>query len=212
MATSRPRDAASPQVLSYADVGGVPTLVGVAWTVVLSPGEPPPPSPAGAHWHEHAGTIDEESAMLHQLGAGDVAGRSRLAMLHAWVWLANPEGSFASDNWAVPFVRAGLAPPPSIGARERDAARALSLLAEGVTYWVDAARVRAALDESERRAVERTLDSARTRVAMTARARDDRTLDASDMDALASAWREAWERAAEAVDREKREAITAIAR
>ncbi|MGH7627661.1 MAG: hypothetical protein ACREOJ_20390 [Gemmatimonadaceae bacterium] len=43
-------------------------------------------------------------------------------MLHAWLWLPNPAGMFASDNWALPFVRAGVPVPladPSAAARER---------------------------------------------------------------------------------------------
>jgi hypothetical protein len=39
-------------------------------------------------------------------GAGD--GRTRLAMVHAWVWLDNPQGVFAQEHTALPYLRAGL--------------------------------------------------------------------------------------------------------
>lgn len=32
-------------------------------------------------------------------------------MLHAWVWLENDAGPYATDNWRLPFFRHGLATP-----------------------------------------------------------------------------------------------------
>jgi hypothetical protein len=52
----------------------------------------------------------------------------RIAVLHAWVWLDNPDGLLATDNWALPYARLGYGAPPA-GA-SRAAARALALAAD----------------------------------------------------------------------------------
>jgi hypothetical protein len=56
----------------------------------------------------------------------DVPG-PRLAVMHAWIWLDNPDGIFATDNWTLPYARMGL-PVPAHGSRA--AARALALAAD----------------------------------------------------------------------------------
>ena len=121
----------APPILSYATIDGRATLVGVAFAVPVEAGAPPPPVPAGCGaWHFHAGTVDGESFLP---GHGEDLGEGvQLAVLHAWVWLDNPAGLCASDNWALPYARAGLAPA---GAVNPDAARALALLAEGRPYY-----------------------------------------------------------------------------
>jgi hypothetical protein len=65
-----------------------------------------------------------------------------VALLHAWIWLENPAGPFAADNWALPFARLGYAPPAALAP---DAARALSLLSGGDVYYRE--RIHALLDQ-----------------------------------------------------------------
>src|SRR5207247_3533808 len=50
----------------------------------------------------------------------------RLAVMHAWIWLDNPDGILATDNWALPYARLGLDVPRAIS---HSAARALALAA-----------------------------------------------------------------------------------
>ncbi len=122
----------SPAILLYAEIAGGPTLVGVAFAISLVPGEEPPLI-AGQRreWHEHNGSVAEESLINeHDHGSGD--GRTRLAILHVWSGVENPEGTFATDNWALPFIRAGLAVPERI---QPAAARAVALLTGGADYY-----------------------------------------------------------------------------
>ena len=130
-------DASQPPVLEYADIGGRPTLVGVAYAVLVKDGTPPAslPVPVDA-WHFHQGTVEEESflrshaAVGHEMPGGGPGGPGgpRIAVLHAWVWLDNPDGLLATDNWALPYARLGYSAPPA-GA-SRAAARALALAAD----------------------------------------------------------------------------------
>jgi hypothetical protein len=122
---------AAPPILSYAAIDGIPTLVGVAFAVAVGPGAEPPPAPAGCGaWHYHAGSIEDESFLPgHAEAMGDGV---RLAVLHTWVWLDNPAGLCASDNWALPYVRAGLTPA---GPVDPDAARALALVTGARAYY-----------------------------------------------------------------------------
>lgn len=122
----------SPAILSYAEIAGVPVLVGVAFAVPLKPGEKPPPIAGRAReWHEHNGSVAEESLVAqHQHGSADAP--TRLAILHVWSGIDNPAGVFATDNWALPFVRVGLAVPERL---PLGAARSLSLLSGGADYF-----------------------------------------------------------------------------
>ncbi len=115
-------DARHPAVLSYATIDGRPVLTGVAFAKVVGPEDSLPTFPAGkAAWHFHMGSIEDESFGPHGHMMG--AAGTRLAVVHTWVWLPNPAGLFARDNWALPYVRAGLEPP---AVPEPDAARALA--------------------------------------------------------------------------------------
>jgi hypothetical protein len=136
-------DAARPPVLEYADIAGRPTLVGIAYAA-LSPGAgavpaglPVPPTA----WHTHSGGVDEESFILTHAGAHHAHQASDgpgLAIVHAWVWLDNPEGVFATDNWALPCARLGFTPPPGLSS---GAGRALALAAGGEAYFARLVRV-----------------------------------------------------------------------
>jgi len=135
-------DPAQPPVLEYAEINGIPTLVGVAYAVLVNADTAPPslPVPAAA-WHFHRGTVDEESFLRSHAGVshmmpGGAAGGPRLAVVHAWIWLDNPDGLLATDNWALPYARLGLH-VPSHGSHA--AARALALAAgDGGRMYLEA--------------------------------------------------------------------------
>lgn len=141
----RPLDLARPSTLQYATIDGRKVLVGVAYTLYRRPGEALPEGFAGADdaWHTHdvarlARAAVAERPLLRgaverrirggRLGAGD--GRTLLTMVHAWVWLPNPDGVFAQQHRALPYLRAGLPAAHADGAGET-AALGVSLLASG---------------------------------------------------------------------------------
>ena len=143
--TKAPLDLARPSTLQYATIGGRKVLVGVAYTVYRRPGEPEPEGFAGAldRWHTHdvarlARAAVAERPLLRSIvnrriergrvGAGD--GRTLLTMVHAWVWLENPDGLFADQHRALPYLRAGLPAEWAAGAGEA-AAQGVALLADG---------------------------------------------------------------------------------
>lgn len=119
----QPLDLTRPSTLQYATIDGRRELIGVAYTVYGRPGEPLPEGFAGSEdaWHVHdvdriARVVTAERPFLRWLvdrriaqgksGAGD--GRTHLTMLHAWIWLPNPDGVFALEHKALPYLRAGL--------------------------------------------------------------------------------------------------------
>jgi len=86
-------------------------------------------------WHEHNGTVDEESMLPeHHSSTHSERSTTRLAILHLWLWLPNPAGIFAADNWGLPFARLGFVQPPNLGERT-DAARAISLVSGGEQFY-----------------------------------------------------------------------------
>jgi hypothetical protein len=126
-------------------------LTGVVYAVSLAPGESPP-SPFGsqAKWHEHNGSIDDEALLPeHHTTASSAAG-TRVAFLHAWLRIPAPDGLFAAENWAIPFIRAGVSVPREF---PNGAARAVSLAAGGKEFFLDligsaaAPRVTSVLDD-----------------------------------------------------------------
>ena len=125
-------DPARPAILTYTDVNGRPTLTGVVYALALKRGESPPLLPTGAGWHDHVGSVDEESLLFHHDGhAGDDV---RLVVMHAWIWQPNDAGMFVTDNWSLPFLRLGVEAPAG-AARHADAARAAALLVGAEHYY-----------------------------------------------------------------------------
>lgn len=132
-------DPERPPVVSYTTVGSEQRLIGVAFTRVLEGDDGPPPGPFPASaWHDHTGGVDEESLLLsgpasmHHSAPG-----FRLAMVHVWISVPNPDGVFAQNNWALPFLRAGLATPERVSS---SAARALSLAGVGEAFYEELLR------------------------------------------------------------------------
>ena len=132
-------DPAQPPVLEYAELNGTTTLVGVAYAVLVNGDTAPTSLPVPvAAWHFHQGTVDEESFLRSHAGADHVmpGPGPRLAVVHAWIWLDNPDGLLATDNWALPYARLGLRVPAH---GSRAAARALALAAgDGGRMYLDA--------------------------------------------------------------------------
>jgi hypothetical protein len=156
-------DARTPSVLGYADIDGVPTLIGLAYAVPVLPGGTPPATPMGsAIWHEHSDAVDDETLLLvhGDAAAGDTT-RPRLAMFHAWTSLDNPDGPFAQNNWALPFAQLGLTPPPAVSAA---AAQAASLLTVGEAYWLKLLDALVQPTSAERRALQTAVGRAGERV------------------------------------------------
>ena len=189
--------AARPSVLTYATVAGRPTLVGVAYTAILEPGERPPSfAPARAFWHEHNGSVDEESFPLaHHAAALDEGSRSgepslRLAVLHAWVWSGNPAGLFVADNWALPLTRLGVSARPDVAP---GALAAIAFSLGAAEFYAQAIRSGATLSPAEEDAVGRVLDGYRERVERTlAGARASGRLTADVERRLDTLWATMW--------------------
>lgn len=154
-------DPALPSVLIYVTVNGRPTLGGVGYTNLLRSGEPVPMTPAAGFWHEHNGSVAEESFPLrHQMGQASSANGDdglRLAILHLWTEIPNDLGPFATDNWRLPLRRLGYR-APHLGA---EAIQGVSLAQDETGYY--ALMLRVALHPSDREdiIIDRALADAR---------------------------------------------------
>lgn len=143
-------DAAQPAILEYVELGGRLALAGVAYAVLARDARPPAglPVPAEA-WHYHQGTVEEESFLRSHAGVAPLPPGPRIAVLHAWIWLDNPDGLLATDNWALPYARLGYPAPEGA---PHEAARAVALAAgDGGRAYVEAllrAVGRASLEET----------------------------------------------------------------
>jgi hypothetical protein len=124
-------EASRPSMLTYATIDGRATLTGVGYALALRAGETPPPTGVSGSWHDHSATLTAELASgTHQPHAHG----ARVVVMHAWVWLTNPDGVFADANWSLPYVRSGWEIPARI---DPLAARAVSLLSGGDAYYAD---------------------------------------------------------------------------
>lgn len=118
-----PLNLSEPTTLQYAVVEDERVLVGVSYNIRIAPGDPLPEGFAGDedHWHIHdvekiLSAATEERPFLGWLAKawidreyrskGDH--RSRMAMVHAWVVVPNPDGVFAMHNRVIPYLRVGL--------------------------------------------------------------------------------------------------------
>lgn len=184
-------DPERPPVLIYVRAGGVPALAGLAYTSLLQPGESYPEWPAGSHvWHEHNGSVEEESAPLSHALMVPARGRVRVAVMHAWVWVENPDGVWMSDNPALPFRRLGFETPPASPHLMR-AAHAAALLSDGARFYSGAISRAGALNDVGRRRVDSLLTDGRARaMAMIEPTDRGRTLTERDVTQLASIWRD----------------------
>ena len=113
----------------------------------------------------------------------------RLAMAHAWVWLANPDGDFAADNWAIPYFRLGLDTPAGAPVA---CAKAVALVSGGAEHLASVLEAAGARAPSQHKAVRSALDRAQRSVAEILRGRSGPRLDASRLSALADDWARLW--------------------
>jgi hypothetical protein len=183
-------DAAHPEVLTYAVVSGTPQLLGVAYALPLLDGESAPDWPVSKdNWHDHFRSLEEETALPQHHTPGRAGDEPRLTMLHAWIWLANPAGMFAADNWAIPYLRLGIR--PAQGAPDT-AAKALALVSGGAEYFSASVHASTPLTSTEGKKVDAAF--ARSRVAVEALLH--RTSVAmptlSELESLSAVWTKLW--------------------
>lgn len=134
---NEPVDIDSPTFLMYLPVDGKLTPVGVAYTVRIG-GQMRPPTTLGglpAMWHTHmfCRNVPGEGQVLADgledcTDRGGTPTRNQIAMIHTWT-IPNPDGPFAHDNPALPFIAVGLKPPAHPSRDDR-----LFGLALGETY------------------------------------------------------------------------------
>lgn len=141
-------DPNDPPVLSYATIDGQKTLVGMAFTAPLAADQAPPPHPFPKDvWHDHTNSVDEEAILLnHPSSLHGSADSYRIAMVHVWIPLENPDGVLAQHNWNLPFLRAGLDPWPDASDSAR---RGLSLAGAGRGYYQELVRRATALGNED---------------------------------------------------------------
>ena len=201
-------DASRPEVLNYVEIDGEPRLFGVGYAVPLLAGETAPGGPAGLHaWHDHFRTIDDETLLPHHHTHGSANEGARLAMMHAWIWSSNPHGTFAADNWAIPFARRRLDMPAEF---PQAAAKALSLASGGRDY-VEAALDAAGAAGGPEHAVTQALDRAVERVIRLLPPGRGTAPDQSELERLADIWTEMWAAIDEAVPPSNRQSLARLA-
>ena len=154
-------DPAHPTVLSYATIAGTPVLLSYGYMVTTNGDDASATIPGWPDaWHEHSGFLSDESGA----GVGHTTTpvtRTRVWVLHIWEQMANPDGQFASDNWVLPFTRAGIAAPANVDA---DIGRAFSLVVGGDKYLQDVLSDAGIRTASNSNAIDAALSEARAQV------------------------------------------------
>jgi len=202
-------DVEHPEVLTYIDLDGAPRLLGVAYVLPLLEGEEPPEEPTGrAAWHAHSRDQAEETLLPRHHASDHGSLGPRLAMLHAWIWLDNPEGLFAADNWAIPFLRSGLAPPAAASA---DAGKALSLLWGADDYLARAVPRAVAPAAIDTQTLRSAIAGARRKADAVLQKCSGPLLSEGELKDLGAAWREMWRTIAEALPADANERLRSFA-
>lgn len=115
-------DLKRPAYLMFYPIDGVERLVGVGYAFNQPSGAPPPSDFAWAspQWHLHhpcTALAGMGSLLLRSAEEckelGGKPGTTQIVMLHVWLE-PNPDGEFASENPALPFLATGLKPPDSL--------------------------------------------------------------------------------------------------
>lgn len=188
-------DASLPSVLIYVTINGRPTLGGVGYTDLLRPGQALPQSPAPNFWHEHNGSVAEESfPVRHEMGQGSKADDGdavRLAILHLWTEIPNDAGVFVADNWRLPLRRLGMSPHLSANALQ-----ATALAQDETGYYALMLRVALHPNDREEATIERVLADTRAaaikQVALLRTPQSGRQPASVNGNALASVWETLW--------------------
>jgi hypothetical protein len=190
-------DPAQPSVLIYVTVKGQPMLGGVAYTRLLRPGEPLPRSPGSGHWHEHNGSVADESFPLrHGMGqeSSATSGDSiRLAILHLWTEIPNDAGPFSTDNWRLPLRRLGM----PVRLQTADALQTIALAQDETGYFALMLRVALHPTDREESISQRILSGARAAAieqvaALRAVSASGRASESMNDRALADVWEDLW--------------------
>ncbi len=183
-------DPTRPEMLTYVTIDGTPRLLGIAYALPLLEGEQPPDEPAGRDaWHAHTGSLDDETLAPHHHSSAHADHGARLALVHAWVWLDNPEGMFAADNWSIPFLRLGLEPPRQPAPQ---AGKALSLLSGSGDYGARVVRNASASGGPDEQALRNAIAAASRRASAVVAARDGSRLPPRAIEELAATWAAMW--------------------
>jgi hypothetical protein len=128
---------AQPQFLMFLPVGDSLVSIGVAYTQRIQVDATLPTTLAGvtSEWHVHmfCRQVPGEGNVLSDgvedcRERGGIAAPNKIAMIHAWT-IPNPDGPYAHDNPALPFIATGLKAPEQ--ATRDDRAFAVAL---GETY------------------------------------------------------------------------------
>lgn len=186
-----------PSVLIYVDVAGHPQLAGVAYSDLRDAGEAPPAFPAPGGWHEHNGTVAEESfplahAMTHEMSSSrsEAEPEMRLAVLHAWLWAPNPDGVFVTNNWSLPALRLGISASSST---PREALQALALATDEDGYLLLTLRTGLGLTLSEEQAAATAIAAQRARASqLVAFLRPGSQLNPAASARLVTQWADTW--------------------
>ena len=193
-------EAEHPEFLTYISVSGKPKLVGLAYALPLLPGEPVPDLPAGKNaWHDHFRSIDDETMVPHHHHTGTADDEPRITMLHVWIWAPNPDGIFAADNWAIPYMRLGMTPPDQA---PRAAALALSLASGGADYFSMSIDAAGPPTKKQRTKIDAAFDRARSAV--------DRSIREKDLDKLSAIWMELWKAIDASISAQAREQLRKV--
>ena len=186
-------DFARPSNLMYTDIGGQKVLTGVSFNVRLGPGERLPAGFAGIadRWHVHdferaIAAATETRPLLRWLAQSWIDAnyrnkgddRGRVAMVHAWVTLPNPDGVFADHNRTLPYLKLGL-PVGWAANASIDAARGLHLAtAKGCADTVGGAIWIADTGRAKARALRRACADAAAHVRLGLASREPRQVNA----------------------------------
>jgi hypothetical protein len=183
-------DPAHPEVLTYAVISGKPQLLGVAYMLPLLQGESAPDWPVGKeNWHDHFRTLEDETELPQHQAAGHAGDAPRMTMLHAWIWLANPNGMFAADNWAIPYLRLGIKPAQDA---PDTAAKALALVCGGAEYFSASVHAAVSLTPAERKKVDAAFARSRLAVEALLRGPSIATPTPSELESLSAVWMRLW--------------------
>ncbi len=184
-------DPRAPPVLTYTEVAGQRQLVGFAYTSALGPNDQVPsgPFPRSA-WHDHSAGVDEESLLLSGPASMHAAGDGyRLAMVHIWIPLENPDGVLSQNNWLLPVLRAGIRPAGPVSS---EAGRGLSLGGVGLAFYEQVLRDGIGMEKEDLdRALER-FTTARDRVVEIRGNVADRQLSDEQVRQLEVIWTDLW--------------------
>jgi hypothetical protein len=160
-------DFTKPTFLMYLPLGDSLVPVGVAYAKRISTNEALPADLAGdrAEWHAHVfcRNVPGEGAALADgaedcTSRGGVSAPNQIAMVHTWT-VPNPDGAYAHDNPALPYIATGLKPPTHATRDDR-----LLGLALGETYGAKLPIAHRIELEAERMGTAQSLDAPRAKL------------------------------------------------